>query len=1254
MRLLTVFLFGTCLALAAEPVPCTFSCSFDGTTTPEQATGSAMSMPQRETFVAGRSGQALQVTGEADAVYYLAAGNLPKDRGAMDLWIQPQWEPGDQERRGFVCETGRAKVGVNTIWLWKIGSGLRFDVRDPEDSYITAGISDWQRGEWHHIVANWDCEKGISLYVDGKVIGERECTWIPRTGLRFAVGKRQRNSEAAMATFEDLHIYARPLTAAEVTAAYEGKLARVPAKAATAPARTAGKEKPKLLFQLPFDDSCDATVAGGDPKPSAQSDISFQPGVFGQAAEFGTKSKLTFLRPGNLDKEAGTISFWYKPSWRPGNKGKEVWRCCFQEGPWPETARRGTNMTWLWFWGDRLRFDVSDTRDSYSRYGLSGWDPTRWHHLAVTWDHRVGKSMYIDGEPVGVASDGGSALIPMTWSVFDNFPVFHVGCGERGLSIDGLLDDFRIYAGALSPAEVRAQYANVYRLSVGFAQPGPPYLRVGEKVNLHMRLAMNGTEPYRGRVRWQVLGPDEKAIGGNALDLDLTAKNPEETCIVPVTLVAPGKHVIRVTYDVPGGTASNDLALYAVPPEPTAKRPAELQTELLERIDLTKDLPPERFAQEGESRIVTAPIGTYREAGMAHRSRFAVHAVLPEADAAYVLEVDYPDDKARTMEILAQPAQQGSSAYELQTGVYCGDEYPLSKRMLTHRCVFWARTKEMAFLFMTAEEGRPAAVSEMRLYRLAGRLPNHLGPVSASPHRHVGIYYEDPALCYDFGGHDTMPEFSRTIGRLMDYMEWSGQDLFMYPGVWYHGPLYPSRSQQLAMSRTHPANFIGYILTRFEARGLSFIPTLNVHDLSSLAKYKCTEELLASGKLGSSPLMVYKDGMPNLGGWHGTPPNYNPLHPEVRKAILAMAEEMAELYGDSPAFRGICFHLPRHVMLWFGHADAGYNDYCLDAFQQETGTKIPVAADDPSRARKSWLWLKDNAWDAWISWRCRAMRGLYLDVAAKLTAKRPDLKLIINSYRPSIRDWMEDKDYMQPGYVLRVNREAGLDPTLYANDPSIVIDQTIYPADYRWSRAHGRKSNVERQRQRHFQAQSFALLQGLSTGWVNMHDRYWEDAIGRTKPIQADWLKETGWRVSTLNPTPPQFLQHYLAPLRFGDVQTITKGGFLIGTHGVEDELAQFSRAFRALPSVHFDDVAKQGDVRVRSALDKGSLYVYVANTGNAPATKTLRIDGTPSRIADLGKGAAIPAGKSLQLDLAPYSLRSFRIDGRGLSVRVE
>lgn len=1252
MRMIAV-LAGICLGAAmgwGQPAPCTFSCSFNGTTTPEQATGSGMSMPQHEVFVPGRTGQALLVREPGDAVYFLASGNLPKDKGAVSFWVQPQWQPGDKTDQGFFGdEAERAKVGENTIWIWKYGQSIRFDVRDPKDSYITTGIAAWQPGEWHHLVANWDCEQGNELYVDGVQVGSRECTWVPRNGLRFVVGTRQRTAQGANAAFADLAIYARPLTAAEVELAMNDKLATAPAPRPAAAEMV--RSTPKLIFQVPFDGTCTPSLAGGEAAPVAQDKVDFVPGIAGSAAVFGSDSRLTFSRPGNLRQETGTIAFWYKPSWRPGVPGKEVWRCCFQEGPRPEN-RHGSNQIWLWFWGDRVRFDVSDTKDTYIRESLAAWNPDRWHHFAATWDCKAGTRLYIDGEPVGVASDGSSALVPTTWTPFDTFTVFHVGCADGGQGADGAIDDFRIYDGALDAAAVQAEYAHVFRLAAEFTKPGPAYIRVGKTAKIAWRLRLAGSEAYAGKAQWRLVDPAGNPTGQQGMvDLKLNGNDVAEQ-VLPFAPTIPGTYAIEVSCPIPGGTWAERLVCEAIPPEPAGPRSDTLQTELLERIDLTADLPADRFAQEGESQVVDSPLGRYREAAAAQRSRFAVRATLPEADTAYLLEVDYPDDKPRTMEILAQPAGNAGGNYELQSGVYCGDEYPLSKRMLTHRCVFWARSTDMAFLFMTAEADRPAAVAQLRLYRLKERLPNRLGPSVPGAERHVGIYYEDPALCYDFGGHDTMPDFAKTIDRLMDYMEWSGQDLFMYPGVWYHGPLYPSRSQRVAMSRNHPANFIGYLLTRFADRGLSFIPTLNVHDLSTLTEYRCTEAMLMAGDLPGSPLMVYQDGMPNLGGWHGTPPNYNPLHPVARKAILDMIDEMAELYGDSPAFKGVCFHLPMHVMLWFGHGSAGYNDYCIEAFQKATGIAIPVAADDPSRVRKRAQWLKANAWEPWIAWRCQAIHDLYAEVAAHLTAKRPDLKLIVNTFRPSITDCKTDADYMTPGYCVRVNREAGLDPALFVGDSAIVIDQTIYPADYRWSRAHGRPDRLDQVRQRHFQAETFSVLDGQPNAWVHMHDRYWEDAIGRSKPLESDWLKEVGWRVSTLNPTPPQFLQHYLAPLRFGDVQTITKGGFLIGTLGDEDQLAAFSRAFRALPAVPFADLASQGDIRVRSAVHDGTLYFYAANTGNEISPVRLQFTGNMTSLVNLGTDEVSPPISSMETFMLPYTLLAYRVEGEG--VRVE
>ena len=82
---------------------------------------------------------------------------------------------------------------------------------------------------------------------------------------------------------------------------------------------------------------------------------------------------------------------------------------------------------------------------------------------------------------------------------------------------------------------------------------------------------------------------------------------------------------------------------------------------------------------------------------------------MTEPHAPHVAVVTYPDDKPRTMEVMLQPLDVRHD-YQAQTGVFTGDEYPLSNAMQEQKIVFWPQGENMSFVFMTVEGGRPAAV----------------------------------------------------------------------------------------------------------------------------------------------------------------------------------------------------------------------------------------------------------------------------------------------------------------------------------------------------------------------------------------------------------------------------------------------------------------------------------------------------------------------------------------------------------------
>ena len=354
-RRIVMFAVAVALALPVRAAEVSFHCPFDDSVEAAVSAGLGYGVCKRDGYAPGRSGKALHMAADSDRICYVEGGNIDKARGSIELWVKPDWEPGDTTSRAFLWEEAPRDPGGNAIWLWTHDGFLRFDVRDPADCYVTHNVRNWPRGEWRHIVATWDCQVGVALYVDGKLIRSRETTWEPREYARFFVGRGSRTTQSALADIDDLRIYTQALTGDEVKAAFEGTLTRTTAKPVPATKRAPQTERPaELIFHLPFNGDCAAAEASGDAEPQEATSVSFAPGVSGQAARFAKGARLQFAEEGHLVKERGTIMMWYRPDWS-GHQAhtadhKEIYRCLFREGPRTD-PRGGTNLFWLWIWG---------------------------------------------------------------------------------------------------------------------------------------------------------------------------------------------------------------------------------------------------------------------------------------------------------------------------------------------------------------------------------------------------------------------------------------------------------------------------------------------------------------------------------------------------------------------------------------------------------------------------------------------------------------------------------------------------------------------------------------------------------------------------------------------------------------------------------------------------------------------------------------------------------------------------------------
>ena len=1007
---------------------------------------------------------------------------------------------------------------------------------------------------------------------------------------------------------------------------------------------TRSSEKPKLIFRATFEGTTDAIVAKGNAKAIREKGVEFAEGVRGQGVRISSKAGtiLDYASAGNLVPERGAVSLWYKREWPDDGrtaKGADIWRTIFST-PTPRSHQRvGSGQLWFWFLGDRLRADQSDDDDAYARW--SGAQPGGgWHHLVVSWSPN-GMWMYLDGR---AASGQGDSYSPMKQALrnpsmlsFDRveYDKFGIGHLDGGRQFDGVIDDLCIFSGPINEKQANALWRREQDIELKCSgcyaiegKPGTPEVT-----------ASNPSKADVSKFRYCVCDESGKAV--KTLGPVQLGKKVRLNIELPA-----GRYTISATDGERFRGSAQYLVMKAENPyelATAAKRPGVPEKmRLVEELRLDKLPPADRFRSVGQPTIKQLGGVSYLEAAPTKGSRFALRFKLDQSVPLHCFEIDYPDDALRTTDIIIQRTTNPNNDYTMQVGYMVGGEFPNTGKILTHRCLYWTYGDDVALLAMTAKENAPAAISAVRVYAVEGAA---LPPAAAKApkradgwRRSVALYYEDPAIGYDYAtqGHG-FTEIEELIDRTAASMKFTGENLFAYPGAWYGGLI-----GDWYNPRKHAPDYLNAWYTKFDKEGLEFIPTLNVNTLPVKAGL-VTRISMRDGSLHDSPISIHSTGLPNWGGWHGSPPNFNFYHPDVRAQIMQFVDALIEQGRPHPSFKGLCFYLTQHTSLWFGDPQSGYNDYIVDAFAKAKGLSIPVDRKDPLRGKAYAKWLKENAWDAWIQWRCDYTTAFYSQIARKLAAARPDLRLWLNSFVPTD---MMNEGFGDPGHMDKMHRERGLDrKKLTAAIPNLVLGQTAVPADYRSCSPTSFASAEVREKFRDAVkiADTWSLIKDAKCPWLNIHDRYWENAIGRegkrgsANSLSCDWLTESGWRVSTINPGGANAMQAIVGPMKHGDILGISKGGFLIGTYGMENYLAPFAQAFRSLPAVVFDDVGTVGDVVVRQKDFDGKSWFYVVNAGAKPATVAVSM---PDGSADLVSGEKF--GGTAKLSLAPYSLRSF------------
>jgi Concanavalin A-like lectin/glucanases superfamily len=1005
-----------------------------------------------------------------------------------------------------------------------------------------------------------------------------------------------------------------------------------------------------VLFELDFEDGFNAKARGRG-KVQNQNTPELVAGIHGKAAQFSNRKVLQYLEQGNLKKTKGSLSFWVKADdiLDPYKETQPV-RILFTESG---RSKPGSNIFKLWksTWGG-LRFDLRNKgNDFWGVYDIYNWGKNEWHHVTLTWNNKKGIAIYVDGRLKQTAENSKQkrGLMPLEWAAVPA-QVFFIGAKDKrgNAAWRGALDEIRIFDRDLTPAEIQQEYerfANKKLKIFTYDQ----YLFAGKKEACKIILDNNSDKSVNIVPECAVTSPNGKTVFTRKFMKRTIKAHTRSTLKLSLNLPSPGDYTLKISY----GNNTRNLVLKALPQKENAKAGGKLVLDLVKTIDAVNPQAG-KFVAKGDNTVVDSPIGKYRETGTKFHDRFAFGFELPATNVPYLAVVTWPDNAKRSMEILFH-SERGRQSYQAPGGIFTGDAFTPSGKMKEYKVVFWPRTKQSAFIFMCLENGYPAAVKNIKIYRIKSGLPKlTVNKFAGSvPARHIGTFYEDPVIPMCFGAGSLFPDFEKSVDRLLDYMQWFGQDIFTYPIVWYHGPLYGSEAEPTVANRAvrmHPENYPAYLLKRLQARGMKFNGILNINRLESLDNMAVIDERRVFKGEETVANMRYDNHLQLTTPWNCKETRYNNLDPRVQDAVKKIVREIMERYGDNPAFSGIMIFAKGKGLFGLGTLKGGYNDINLTRFQHDTGIKIPCYdPKDTYRFAKSYQWLIENrdAWNQWITWRCKMLHKFYKEMADIVTAKRKDLRLSVfcpASNRNS--SFSSSAEYRNTKFSINDHlRENGIDLDMFSKDSNIeicTVDRTNAMQHHR--RKHGHIIEIESLR-------AFGLIPEIAEAYKDLpqvssvlFDAYFEDSVGRSATMEnlkqiLPKTRETSWRCSAINNNTFYGLEKYVAALNNVDAVSITKGGFAIGTLGIEDWIGRFAKAYRTLPAVKFDNTKKLEDpVRVRQKVVDGRNYFYILNRLPVEVKFTLKLSEN-TLVKDLVNGTDT---RLEEIILKPYGLRTF------------
>jgi len=420
----------------------------------------------------------------------------------------------------------------------------------------------------------------------------------------------------------------------------------------------------------------------------------------------------------------------------------------------------------------------------------------------------------------------------------------------------------------------------------------------------------------------------------------------------------------------------------------------------------------------------------YREVvGVERSSGFSYRIEFKHPGSFYVLELEYPDDARRVIEVQVSTKAEGLwTNSQVGVGAETGGRFLPTNSMKTLRFIHVADPGPQSVEVLNARRGEPAAAKCLRFYRVKGNLPS----VGAGSERSYGIHTErchfGSGLAMNFGvglaGRlkpladengvvnpmrvrlRELVWLKQAAERYVQYLRFTGQNCHVMGCIQYgdrNTPFIPATncgdSRVLQCPRTMLANVLEANSIGFFA-GLQFCGQWAVRTFANNAQ-------VANG--ADTVWLVNNRGEQRYFSWMDTAKIQNWLHPGVRDAFLGTVADLRETFGHLRHFLGVhAFLTPggkkqdgiywpgisRHTR--FDPFETSFDDATMRLLQDETGFVGALAGSlAPDRFEKRAGVLKQpGIRDVFLEWRRGKLTALYADTARALRRDRDDLRFV--------------------------------------------------------------------------------------------------------------------------------------------------------------------------------------------------------------------------------------------------------------------